>query len=347
MIRNLVFIVYDSILNSVFDGQILIPLIKKLQNNECDEVYLVSFEKDISFTRKFNEINNIHPHLHLVIFKRSFFISQIFLYFESRKLKNLLRTLRSYELIARGSLAGVIAQKSLNADCEKLIIQARGLLAEEYAYHHRDAHWILKPFYWWRAKQYFKVELQSYRKDQTLKNYFIEAVSNALKEFLVKTYSADPHKIFLAQWDVPHEFTPAQVRCWRKTTREKLRISESAEVYCFSGAVKAWQCPDLVINFFKEKYRENNQSFFLIFTFEVEEFLNKISGELPNSSYRVLSVLHDQMYEFLSAADYGVVFRDNTIVSWVARPVKAMEYQAVGLKIIHNHTVDWLNSLDR
>ncbi len=346
MIRNLVFVVYDSILNSVFDGQILKPLLKKLHNNECDTVYLVSFEKDIKFTHKFNEINNMHSNLQLVIFKRNFFISSHFLFFESRKLKKLLKTMRSYEIIARGSLAGVIAQKSLDVCCEKIIIQARGLLAEEYKYYHRNAPFILKLVYWWRTRQYFNVELQSYRKNQKFKNYFIEAVSNALKDFLVRTYQADTQKIFLAQWDVPQSFLPAQVMAWRKSTREIFGISEKAVVYCFAGAVKAWQCPDLVISFFEKKYEENKNSFFLIITFDVKEFSLKLSQVLPVLSYHVLCSAHEQMYEYLSASDYGVVFREDTVVSWVARPVKAMEYHAVGLKIIHNQTVDWLNSLD-
>jgi hypothetical protein len=347
MIRNLVFVVYDSILNSVFDGQILKPLLKKLHNNECDFVYLVSFEKDIKFTHKFNEINNLHPNLKLIIFKRNLFISSRFLFFESRKLKKLLKTMRSYDIIARGSLAGVVAQKALvDGCCEQIVVQARGLLAGEYKYYHRNARFILKPVYWWRTRQYFNVELQSYCRNQKFKNYFIEAVSGALRDFLVRTYQADAQRIFLAQWDVPQSFLPAQVAAWRKGTRETLGISEKAVVYCFAGAVKAWQCPDLVISFFEKKYKENKSSFFLVLTFDVKEFSLKLSQVLPSSSYHVLCSAHEKIYEYLSASDYGVVFREDTVVSWVARPVKAMEYQAVGLKIIHNQTVDWLNSLD-
>jgi len=35
-------------------------------------------------------------------------------------------------------------------------------------------------------------------------------------------------------------------------------------------------------------FKEDKKSFFLIFTFEVEEFCEKISKDLPSDSYRVL-----------------------------------------------------------
>jgi len=83
----------------------------------------------------------------------------------------------------------------------------------------------------------------------------------------------------------------------------------------------------------------------LILTFDVDRFKNKLKEILPINSYVVLNVAHEKIYEFLAAADYGIVFREKNIISWASRPVKAMEYQAVGLKIIHNNTVEWLVSL--
>jgi len=49
------------------------------------------------------------------------------------------------------------------------------------------------------------------------------------------------------------------------------------------------------------------------------------------------------LYVYLAAADYGLLFRHKDIINWVSRPTKMLEYQAVGLKIIHNNTIEWLS----
>ena len=52
--------------------------------------------------------------------------------------------------------------------------------------------------------------------------------------------------------------------------------------------------------------------------------------------------------KYLSAADFGVIFRDDNLVNRVACPVKFVEYVACGLPVIANHSVklisDYLNS---
>jgi len=34
-----------------------------------------------------------------------------------------------------------------------------------------------------------------------------------------------------------------------------------------------------------------------------------------------------------------MLFREQTIVNWTSRPTKLLEYQAVGLEVVHNNTV--------
>jgi hypothetical protein len=48
------------------------------------------------------------------------------------------------------------------------------------------------------------------------------------------------------------------------------------------------------------------------------------------------------IYHYLAAADIGIIFRKPHIINWISRPTKILEYQAVGLKIIHNNTVAML-----
>lgn len=342
--KNLIFVIYDGILNSVFEGQVLTPLLKKLSSDDIEQAYLISFEEKELCVKEVARLNNIHQKLHVIILKRNKFLITCLLFPEIRKLKKQLFSLERYEIIARGPIAGFISQRSLDPQkCLNLMVQARGLLAEEYKYEHRNAKGMLKYFFKWRENQYRKIESLGFKNlYNDLKNFSIEVVSDALQRVLEKEYGADAQRCILARDDVPAKIDTQTVKLWREQMRAKLKIPADAFVYCFSGAVKSWQCPHLVIDYFKKCYECDKRSFLLVLTFDVVQFTELLNKAFPKSAFYVISVPHDEIYQFLAAADKGMVFREKNIVSWISRPVKAMEYEAVGLPFIHNNTVDWV-----
>ena len=99
----------------------------------------------------------------------------------------------------------------------------------------------------------------------------------------------------------------------------------------------------MVIEYFLKQLKANPDAILLLLTQDIATFTQKlIDYKVPLTHVRILSVAHEEIYTYLSAANTGLIFRDNHILSRVARPVKAMEYQSVGLEIVHNGTVDWL-----
>ncbi len=67
-----------------------------------------------------------------------------------------------------------------------------------------------------------------------------------------------------------------------------------------------------------------------------------LAKRVPENSYKIMSVVHEKVFEYLCAADIGIIFRESSVINWVSRPVKAMEYEAAGLSIAHNNTVAWI-----
>jgi len=306
--RTLVYVIYDSILNSVFQGQVYQPLMKRMADKSISTVYLISFEP-ITFTEE--QIRNIiepHEKLKVITLKRNTFITASLLFPEIRKLKKQLASLENYEIFARGPLAGLIANRTLEPEkCSHMITQARGLLAEEYKHVHKDKKGIFSFMHHWRTKQYKKVEKLVFKGEQVIKNHKIEVVTDALKDYLVKTYHTNSDKCFLARDDVPAKIDKEKIRSWKFEIREKINIPLDAYVYCFSGAVKSWQCPELVIDFFKKKYEEDSRNFLLVLTFDVDNFKMLLKKLLPKHSYHVTSVSHENIYRFMAAADKGLV----------------------------------------
>jgi len=97
------------------------------------------------------------------------------------------------------------------------------------------------------------------------------------------------------------------------------------------------------IDFFEKQYKKNPNSFLLILSQDkknVETFIG--AKRIPAKKYALTSAKPNELYKYLAACDAGFLFRDKDIINWVSRPTKMLEYQAVGLKVIHNNTIAWL-----
>jgi hypothetical protein len=338
----LFFILNDSITNSIFDGQIAQPLLERKKKNADLEIIIVSFEKNCN-SPALKKIIEPYTAFKFILLKKYPFITRLTLLPSIYQLNKILVTYPAYTLIARGPIAGYICIKAAQkTNCQKLTIQARGALTEEYRYTTQGtANIIVKKLQQWRTKQFAAIESYVYRK-QTHCNFpvTIEAVSSALKDYLITAYHADQASILIAQHDIPAKFSDVQIQEWRKQIRHELTLNNQTLVYCYNGSLKPWQCPQETINYFKKQFLHNNDIFLLILTQDKEEFESLLQGNaLEPHCYLVITVKHNEIYRYLAACDVGIIFREKNILNWVSRPTKIVEYQAVGLPIVHNETI--------
>lgn len=334
-------VVYDSINNSVFQGQVLAPLIKKLEAPDI-RALLVSFERSPAQARTIaREISRKYPHITIAILRAVPFLGSLSLYYASYQLKTHMRNYAKPSTItARGPLAGWIVGHTAMLDHIPCIVQARGLAAEEYRYTHVHS---ANPLTWHhriRARHYETIERWAYGTYTHQKHVSIHAVSGALKQYLINSFGAAPEKISVARNDIPPAINPHQQHTWRNAIRSSLNIPPHAFVYVYNGSAKAWQCPLETITFFQHMYQNDSHSFLLVLTEDIATFTELLAHTtIPVSAYKIIHVPYTQIYQYLSAADSGIIFRENHIINWVSRPTKVLEYQAVGLKIIHNNTI--------
>ena len=126
-----IFILYDSITNSVFQSQVVKPLQKKIKQNPKQEWHIVSFEKDTLIPPT---IKNITLH----ILKRFSYINSWSLWPTVKQMRAFLKPFKQYTIVARGPFAGYIALHAATTACQQITIQARGLAGQEYAYTHKN-----------------------------------------------------------------------------------------------------------------------------------------------------------------------------------------------------------------
>jgi hypothetical protein len=333
----LIFIVYDGVDNSVFQGQVVQPLVQQKQRTPLLPIHLVSYENK--------------PQYDMVMRLSSFGINLIILpknrwWLSAGSLRTVLEQFSAYELIARGPLAGFLALQAYNTKkCNRFIIQARGLLAEEYRYtHEHEKNIFMRVAHIIRALYFDSLERRVYRYAAHTTHCSVEAVSPALKDYIVKQHKADKTKITVAAADIPELISPEQIQTWRTATRTQLNIAHHTTVYCYNGSIKPWQCPELALSFFKEKLTNHSDSLLLLLTADIDLCKNLIKiYDIPSESYRILQVPHEHIYHYLAAADYGLLFRKPHIINWISRPTKVVEYQVVRLPIIHNDTVAYVS----
>ena len=329
------FVLYDSLYNSVFQGQVVSLLTKRLDAGTCAHAYIISFEQRTVLKEELAKLVPDHR-ITIIVLKKIPFLGALSLKYASYQLRTILPTIAYDHATARGPLAGWIALRSIPKE-KKILIQARGLAAEEYRYEHGTKWW-----HRFRAWQYEQIEKEVYGTSHPTQ---IEAVSEALKQYMVDTWDAPSQRISIAQQDIPRTFPSDQTNIWRTQIRKKLLISNDANVYVYAGSAHSWQCPEETIRFFKQKLHENQHTILLILSREHNLFKKLLlHQDIPKQNYRLLSVEHQRIYTYLAAADAGLLFRKKHIINWVSRPTKALEYQAVGLPIIHNDTVGMLCS---
>jgi len=330
-----IIVIYDSIYNAVFESQVLTPCKQWLQKSVRHNAYIVSFEQSIDSAPAMLE------EIPLIAFKRTFYLGMWQLQQQIQQLRSFLAKHTHYELIARGPFAGYIALHARTTACQKLIIQARGLATEEYAFTHQKSNPIMRLL---RTKQLRALEKQVYSTNAP--DVIIEAVSPALKAHLIDTFGTPATRTTLAEHDLPAAMQKTARAAHRQRIRAACNIGANATVYCYSGSHKPWQCPKETIAYFKQQAAQNADACLLLLTTDITPFAQELSAQdIPPHRYRLLRVTPEQLPSYLAAADYGLLFRDNHIINKTARPTKALEYAAAGLTIIHNGTVDYLHDM--
>ena len=121
----------------------------------------------------------------------------------------------------------------------------------------------------------------------------------------------------------------------REIYRREYQINGAQKLILYSGMLQKWQEPDLLFSFVKAIQEQdiNNEARFLFLTFDrgtVQQFIGKY--DLHNII--VASADDEQLNGFYNAADIGIAFRTNDMVSYVSSPVKIPEYLAAGNSVL-------------
>jgi len=340
---SMLVIVYDSVTNSVFESQVYAPLIAMHEAGIAKEITIATFESNPAAAgRAIGPLK--HPAIRFLVLKRLPLVSRATLLLAAAQLFAVTRD-RTYTVVrARGPLAGVIGQWLgwffwLTGKRTRLVVQARGLCAEEFRFACEQQE--LTPgkrlIAWWRKRLFKAIERRAYAWDAAT---IIEAVSAPLASHLEQTYASNPERIVIAAYDGVPSLPPAYIAVQKAKMHAVLGIPPQRTVFCYSGSCKPWQCAEETIAWFEKEIATGVDGHLVIFSQDTEAFKRLVAQHgLPADRVVVHAVAPSQLLDYLCVADVGILLRKPDIVNWVSRPTKLLEYQAVGLKIVHNNTI--------
>lgn len=156
-----------------------------------------------------------------------------------------------------------------------------------------------------------------------LKKYFQDMYNLYDKEFVLYPCLSDSNKFYF-DLNIRNEL------------RQKLQIPEQTRVYIYSGGIdSAWHITERMFAFLNELFKHEKNSMLICLIINPTG-LDMMLNEFPELKSRFLSfsVPNNEVFKFLNASDYGILFRENTIMNNVASPTKFAEYILCGLPVL-------------
>lgn len=161
------------------------------------------------------------------------------------------------------------------------------------------------------------------------------SISDAMTRYLVDSFQVSPDRITTIPCCVDTARFPRDAG-QRELMRRELGVADRF-VLAYCGGLHWWQKPDEGIQVFKALKAKEPSAHYLGLVTDREKLLALLyrAGVAPEDA-TVLTVPHEEVPDYLSAADLGLLLRADSVASIVSSPVKFGEYLAAGLPVILN-----------
>ena len=158
----------------------------------------------------------------------------------------------------------------------------------------------------------------------------ISVVSRRFKEYVVNKYHPKSQKIEILPCFFDHNrFYPDKML--REEYRKKYQITENQKVILYSGMLQKWQEPGLLFSFLRniQKQDTNREFRLMLLTFDQEK-AHQYVEKFGLKNVIITAARGEELNGLYNAADVGLAFRSDDMVSFVSSPVKIPEYLATG-----------------
>lgn len=225
-------------------------------------------------------------------------------------------------ILARGVLACNLALLCRKAGIiKKAGYDGRGAIAAEWA------EYDVVPY------PNLKRSIHQLEKNAALNSDFRISVSEKLVDYWKERFDYQDDKHAVIPCLVNSDFKYLQLSKEEKSAiRQKHGIHPDAFVLVYSGSVSGWQSFGLVKETLVPCLKESTNAA-LLFLSPPDKHIEELQKEFPGRVFRAW-VKHHEVTPLLSACNYGVLIREESVTNQVASPTKFAEYLSAGLPVI-------------
>ncbi|WP_458628878.1 hypothetical protein [Winogradskyella sp. PC D3.3] len=119
-------------------------------------------------------------------------------------------------------------------------------------------------------------------------------------------------------------------------------MGEKDIVLIYSGSIAGWQSFEKISDLIEKWIEAQNVK--VLFLSKRNDILEKLILKYPNNIKQEW-VGHDEVGNYLSIGDYGILIREDNVTNAVASPVKFAEYLNSGLKVLISKNIGDYSSL--
>ena len=334
MKNNILFISDSSLKNPILHSQGL-PYLSQLDNKSFN-VFFIYFEDQNEKETDKNLIEEIKkkfsPHINYIevktdkegVYPKWF----NFIWRSTKVCKRIVQQNNIHLIHARSffpALSGVIIKTFFNPRM-KVIYDNRGLYIDEHIYNGRIRGSSIK------EKIFRKIENLLLKKSDS-----IVVVSNQFRNYLLN-YNKFP----VLKLSNKIEVIPNRTRLvYHKDEVLKIKLNFDEKIKCiYSGSSASWQGTEQFFEILKSLIAVFSTIQFNILSYDqnlLPKFL-KQQYELQNR-IKIESVPHENVFEKLAKANFGILLRPQHILSRVCSPIKFAEYLAAGLPLLLNEGI--------
>ena len=323
--RKVLYILTENLSIGVIKSQVIshINFIKK--NKIASFTILICNWSDEELSKSKEELESIMREIDCKIFFVKIF-RPLFFFFSHLNKKKIYKLISSLNIKfdyihARTDYSANLCQY-LTKDY-KLIWDCRGDSAAETNYSN------FSPFKFIRR---FILDLRFYRAGKLSKKIIF--VSSYLKNKFKKKINSKEIYIIPSLASETNFFYDRTIR---ENYRKKLRLKENTKVFIYSGSLKPYQNFPETIAFFNSIFLDYTNVFLIVLTQDVNHAKKIIK---KNNNIKIISASHNEVNNYLNAADYGIMIRNNDLTNKAASPTKFAEYCLAGLKVITTSAIE-------
>lgn len=228
----------------------------------------------------------------------------------------------SDKIMARGPFAAAMALSlKQKGKIKKVIFDARGAYKAELNEYDVVDDEILKH------------QIAHLEQDVLRRSDAILSVSNALVDYWKREYNFNSDKHVVIPCTLSKDFVfdfPPEYEL--KNYKTEIGFKEDDTVMVYSGSSAGWQSFSLVENLMDNIMSKNQNVKLLWLTHDLNsqsEFVNKFKDRIKTNWLKPADVR-----KYLLAADYGIMYREDSDTNKVASPVKFAEYLSCGLNVV-------------